>query len=172
MKNFRSTTSIEWFTPIEYLVAVKSVLGKIELDPASSAVANQTVGALRYFDMETNGLLQEWKGTVFLNPPHNRQNPITPWINKLLEEYHAGNVQEAILLVDASTETQWFSVLYDYPMCFVRGRINFVNGAGHKTSGQIQGSVFVYFGHQQQTFCRVFGRLGRISLPVNISSHT
>ncbi len=87
-------------------------------------------------------------------------------MQKLLAEYRAGHVEEAILLVDAATETNWFHSLYDFPMCFVRGRIHFVSGDGKRTSGQIQGSVFVYLGHHTDTFVRVFVPLGRMYVPL------
>ncbi len=165
LKNFIHK-SIEWYTPAEYIRLVHAVLGDIELDPASSQLANQTVQAQWYFDKETNGLLQTWHArSLFLNPPHDRLNRITPWIVKLLDEYHAGHVGEALLLVDAATDTKWFARLYDHPICFVSGRINFVNGNGIPCKGQIQGSVFVYFGSRVDTFVRVFGDIGRIYVP-------
>jgi phage N-6-adenine-methyltransferase len=169
LKNFIHHT-VEWHTPSEYIHSARAVLGEIELDPASCYIANQTVRATRFFDRTMDGLAQEWKArTVFLNPPHDRMSPITPWIDKLLSAFRSGNVQEALLLVDASTETQWFEKLYAFPLCFVRGRINFVSGEGIKTNGQIQGSVFVYLGQHTDTFLRVFEKIGRIYLPLSTS---
>jgi ParB family chromosome partitioning protein len=156
--------SYEWYTPVEYISAVREVFGgQIELDPASSAVANQTVQAERYFDQDTNGLLHEWRShTVFFNPPHNRRTTTGPWVQKLLSEYRAGNISEAIMLVDAATETRWFSVLYNFPMCFVEGRISFLNGEGKPAGSPIGGSVFVYLGKQQDKFSTVFQRFGKV----------
>ncbi len=159
--------TVEWYTPAEYISAVREVFGgTIELDPASSEVANQTVRALRYFDKETNGLLQTWKAsTLYLNPPHDRKYPVGPWVQKLLAEYRAGNVAEAILLVDAVTEAAWFAPLYTYSICFVQGRIRFQSGDGKEATQPIQGSTFVYLGHQPHTFVRVFERFGKVFSP-------
>ncbi len=162
--------SVEWHTPPEYISAVREVLGEIWLDPASNATANETVQAKQYFDREMNGLAQQWHArTVYLNPPHDRANTAAPWVHKLLSAYQAGDVQEAILLVDAATETGWFSSLYDYPLCFVQGRIRFQSGDGREAHRPITGSVFVYLGQRRETFTRVFGRIGRIYLPLSPS---
>jgi hypothetical protein len=44
-----NTGEIEWHTPPEYLERVRAVLGGIDLDPASSKVAQKSVRAKRYF---------------------------------------------------------------------------------------------------------------------------
>lgn len=55
----------EWLTDM-----ARHVLGgRIGLDPASDHFANRTVRAERIFTKQDNGLLQEWRGWVFLNCP-------------------------------------------------------------------------------------------------------
>jgi len=46
----------EWYTPGEYIKAAYRVMGVINLDPASSKLANATVKAGKYFTAEDNGL--------------------------------------------------------------------------------------------------------------------
>lgn len=60
------------YTPKIYLDAVREVLGGVDLDPASSETANETVQATNYFTEEQNGLAQRWSGNVFCNPPGGR----------------------------------------------------------------------------------------------------
>ncbi len=44
-----SAKTVEHYTPKRYIEAVHQVLGNISLDPASNAIANETVGATRYY---------------------------------------------------------------------------------------------------------------------------
>lgn len=161
--------SFEWYTPASHMKAVREVLGDIALDPASCAEANQVVKARRFFDLNDDGLLQTWHAsTVFLNPPYCKSGSISNqelWTCKLIAEYEAGHVEEAILLVNAATETRWFHRLYAYPVCFVRGRIRFVSPTGIET-GPTVGSAFVYFGANIQKFVDVFSRFGVVTMAV------
>ncbi len=160
-----SQKSFEWHTPPSILALVRAVLGPIELDPASCCEANKVVQASRYYDQQSDGLLQTWKAqTVWLNPPYCKSGAVSNqelWTCKLIAEYEAGNVEEAILLVNAATETRWFQRLYDYPICFKRGKIHFHSEAGGN-SGPTVGSAFVYFGSNSDRFIEVFGQIGRI----------
>jgi phage N-6-adenine-methyltransferase len=159
--------SFEWYTPAKYVNAVRRVLGTIDLDPASSKIANQTVQATRYYDQESDGLKQSWHGNVYHNPPYCKQGAISNqeiWTCKLIAEYNIGNVKQAILLVNAATETGWFQRLYAFPICFVKGRIHFNNPTGIVT-GPTVGSAFVYFGLNIELFDQVFSAFGKVILP-------
>ena len=155
--------SFEWYTPQKYLRAARAVLGEIELDPASNEQANCFVRARTFYDLTTDGLTKTWKTrTVWLNPPYCKQGNTSNqaiWTAKLLAEYKAGNVDEAILLVASATETTWFHYLYPFPMCFVKGRIQFITPTG-KGGGATKGSIFVYMGKQQEKFRQVFSHFG------------
>lgn len=160
-----SQKSVEWYTPVRYIQLVREVLGSIELDPASCEVANLVIQAERYYDIQTDGLRQSWDApTLFLNPPYCKTGAVSNqelWTRKLLAEYETGNVKQAILLVNAATETIWFQRLYQFPICFVKGRIQFNSPQGSKNSSTV-GSAFVYFGASSEQFVRVFGRIGTI----------
>src|SRR5258708_34791919 len=123
-----SCKSIEYYTPKEYIEAARQVMGSIDIDPASNEMANQVVRATKYYTKETNGLTKPWPGNVWLNPPYgkegNRANQAT-WSQKLIEQYQAGITKQAVLLVNAATETRWFQVLLGYPVSFPASRINF-----------------------------------------------
>ena len=45
-------------------------MGGIDLDPASSDIAQQTVKTTRYYTIVDDGLSHDWSGRVWLNPPY------------------------------------------------------------------------------------------------------
>jgi hypothetical protein len=159
--SLKSSKSVEWYTPAKYLGAVREVLGDIDLDPASSTEANRTVAARAFYDLEVDGLSQEWTGRVFMNPPYGNQ--CAGFIAKLLDEYKAGRVEAAILLLNAySTDTKWFQPLWDYRLCFTDHRIDFYSPVYENGSNTITGSVFVYVGYDEDRFVRVFSQYGAV----------
>jgi len=56
-----SSASNGWYTPEKLVGAARTVLGGIDLDPASSEEANKTVKATRYFTEADDGLSQPWE---------------------------------------------------------------------------------------------------------------
>lgn len=100
-----------------------------------------------------------YPSTVYLNPPYGTE--IGPWIAKLREELWAGRVSEAIALVPARTDTEWWERLTDEPsptVCFVKGRLRF----GNATNSAPFPSAIAYFGLDDAKFCEVFRQFGRI----------
>lgn len=156
----------EWYTPPKYIQAAHAVLGGIDLDPASSAEANEIVGAARYFTVADNAFLQEWGGRVWLNPPYGGE--AGAFVNRLTDEFYAGDVTAAIVLVNAHcTDTEWFRPLFNQLLCFTDHRIDFVAPAGReKKSSSTHGSVFAYFGEDIVGFVREFAQFGAVVRPV------
>jgi hypothetical protein len=151
---------VEWYTPQQYVDAARLLMGSIDLDPASSDLANErVVKATDYYTEETDGLAQAWRGRVWLNPPDGREGP--KFVAKLLDEYHAGNVTEAVLLVKPRTDGSWFRPLYDFTLCFVKGRIKFWNHEGTGKS-PATGNVFIYLGSNRDKFAQVFSQFGAV----------
>lgn len=70
MSNARhSSEHAEHYTPPDVVAVARATMGGIDLDPATSELANQTVQAERIFTKEDNGFLREWSGRVMHNPP-------------------------------------------------------------------------------------------------------
>jgi ParB family chromosome partitioning protein len=157
--------STEWYTPARYITAARRVMGAIELDPASCELANQVVRAERYYDQAHNGLQQPWQTrSLWLNPPYCKSGGVSNqevWTCKLIAEYEAGHVEQAILLVNAATETRWFHRLYQYPVCFTNHRIHFYSDQSHRDWPTV-GQAFVYFGLAIEQFTLVFSQFGTI----------
>lgn len=63
-------------TPVEIVEAARRVMCGIELDPASSANANERVKATRYLDKNSGSLTLDWKATsALINPPGSTWTP-------------------------------------------------------------------------------------------------
>lgn len=154
-----TSDSTAWFTPAHIIARVRAVLGAIDLDPASCEQANLTVQARQFFTLDDDGLSQDWRGKVFLNPPYSDQ--IGRWGDALLARYAAGDVTEAIALLPARPDTQWLQPLFAYPRCWVRGRLKF----GDSTDSAPFPSVLVYLGPRSDVFQQVMADLGAVDLP-------
>jgi len=169
-KTLHSSQSNEWYTPAKYLDTVRQVLGTIDLDPASNAQANEVVQATKFYAQDDDGLSQPWFNRVWLNPPYGlltgQGSNQAVWSRKLISEYEAGNVTEAILLVNAATERSWFQALWNYPICFTNHRINFYRPEGDGESPTI-GNAFVYFGAQESTFIEAFRQWGTVAKSIH-----
>lgn len=139
----------EWYTPPWLLARVADFYGGGYFDPCPASG-----GVIR-----ENGLMLSWAGQrVFCNPPYGRL--IVPWIVKAMME----PVDELILLVPAYTDTKWFRPLFDYPICFMRGRVSFLKH-GQKMEHAPHASVLVYRGPAKRlpAFVEAFADLGPIT---------
>jgi hypothetical protein len=171
MQLLASARRDNWRTPPRYLEAARAVLGEIDLDPASSEVANQTVKATRYFTREDDGLSQPWQGRVFCNPPYGKsanQSNQGLFAAKLVAEYEAGRVRAAILLVNLYYGYEWFAPLRERPMCLVDHRICFIDPATSEEGDEAKASsAFIYFGSECRQFFKVFCQFGYCCQPSN-----
>lgn len=149
----------EWYTPAEYIEAARKTMGNIDLDPASSDIANKTVGASEYYTIETDGLKQNWFGNVWLNPPYSTDK-IGAFVNKLIEELP--NIDSAVLLVNNATETIWFSRIVEVAsaVCFPKGRVKFVDINGNSSGAPLQGQAVLYIGEEVNKFIDSFAHFG------------
>lgn len=153
-----SSDTPEHYTPKEIVDAVIECMGNIDLDPCSNSKTEPNVPADFHYTVEDDGLSQVWQGRVYMNPPYGRE--ISKWVEKLCAEYEAGNVTEAIALVPARTDTDWFDQLIDgYKVhCFVHGRLQFIGNDGNAPFP----SAVVYLGDNADSFFYTFRSFGRI----------
>lgn len=148
----------EWYTPSEYIEAARKVMGHIDLDPASSDIANEVVKAGTYYTAEDNGLTKLWFGNVWMNPPYSA-DLIGQFVDKLAADrktYH-----QAIVLVNNATETKWFGTLVDISsaIVFPSSRVKFYMPDG-KTGAPLQGQAIIYVGDSPDEFLCEFDKFG------------
>ena len=148
----------EWYTPAEYIEAARNAMGSIDTDPASNDIANKVVKAEKYYTIETNGLAHDWTGNVWMNPPYS-SDLISKFVEKLKEQ--RANYNQAIILVNNATETQWFYEIVKIAsaVCFPKSRVKFYMPDG-KTGAPLQGQAVLYVGDNYEKFISAFGGIG------------
>lgn len=107
------------FTPPEIFEALGV---KFDLDVCAPSGGLPWIPATKFIDESEDGLISEWNGVVWMNPPYS--NP-TPWINKWLAH------KNGFALVPFSS-ANWFVKLWDSEaVCWaVHRSITFINSEG------------------------------------------
>lgn len=163
-----SSESNEHYTPREYVEAARELLGGIDLDPASSAIANETVQAERWYEVDDDGLSRPWlartdQARVFINPPGGivevdgkRTSSQKAWWRKLMREYAANRVLSAVFVsfsvellqtsqVDLPDEL-WpvDAIPLSFPICFPSRRIAYRKADGSTGKSPPHSSCIIY----------------------------
>lgn len=152
----------EWYTPVAYIDAARAVMGGIDLDPASSEIANRTVQASQIFTAETDGLAQKWPiCRIWSNPPY-ASGLIGQFAGRLAQAARDGS--QVIVLVNNATETGWFQEMAGEAaaVCFPKTRIRFVDPQGNASGAPLQGQAIIYCGPNVESFKREFGGFGMV----------
>lgn len=173
-----SCDSPEWYTPSPFVEAAREVMGGIDLDPASHEEANRTVKASKFYTAEDDGLKQEWRGRVFLNPPGGLVKEF--WL-KLIDSTAVeqaiwiGYSLEQLQTLQQTGRQGMVSPLY-FPMCVTAKRIAFVENeakravrvekltqAGKKPNAKSSPShsnYIIYIGPRVNVFRDIFSQFG------------
>jgi hypothetical protein len=181
MRVLVSSESNEWYTPPEYIEAVRETLGFIALDPASSDAANKIVKAYMWHTKEDENVLNEtwYVRTAFLNPPYGKtgnESNQEIWARKMLHEFAIGNLGKGILLTKTVPGYKWWDWLFNDvrpTVCITRDRIAFVRPEWVRGDGSIvypdgqpkkskAASSFWYIGEDDTKFVKVFSKFGRV----------
>ena len=166
----QGTGNNERYTPAYILEAVRRVTGGIiDLDPASSAEANDTVKAERFFTLEDDGLAQEWEAdSLWLNPPYGR-GEIEAFVDKLAAELDS--IGLAFTITHNATETRWCQTLLarSAAICLLNSRVDFSTPGEGANGGTLRGQVVFLLGKHGnqaiQVFAESFKQLGVVYAP-------
>jgi len=155
-----NTGENEWYTPPQFVESARVVMGSIDLDPASSEIANRTVKSEKYYSKEDNGLDLQWHGNVWMNPPY-AQPLMSQFAEAVAAKHESGEVNQAIVLVNNATETQWWQRMARCAsaVCFPKTRIRFLDPDGNP-GAPLQGQSILYFGESKTVFVEEFSKYG------------
>lgn len=148
------SNSNEHYTPSEIVEAARSLMGGIDLDPASCYAANETVKAGMIFDVADDGLSKPWHGRLFLNPPGGKlkwedgwktvndgpgESSMRIWWQRLCNEYERGTVEQAFFVaftLEILRTSQQGTPAQRFFRCYPKERIRF-GGAASPTHANV-----------------------------------
>jgi len=122
--NLNTDNEEEWLTPQGLIRA----LGEFDLDPCTQPESRRVYStAKKHYSLEENGngLILDWVGRVWLNPPYGRKTFL--WLEKLAEH------KSGIALIFARTETKGFHAQVFQKanaIFFFEGRLTFARKDG------------------------------------------
>lgn len=90
----------------------------------------------KYFTKEQDALVQDWRGSVFCNPPYGREIP--KFLEKAYTESQKEYCDRVVLLIPARTDTRaWHDYIFPYAsdIRFLKGRLKYeLNGVAKDAS--------------------------------------
>jgi len=109
----------DWETPAEVFDPLNEEFA-FTLDAAASF---ENKRAAKFFDQDTDGLLQDWgTETVWLNPPYgDGAAKLSEWVEKSYRASLRGAT--VAMLIPARTNTNWF-----HDICLNKGEVRFIRG--------------------------------------------
>ncbi len=131
---FTSNTDL-WATP-KKLFDELNAIHNFTLDVCANA---ENTKCDKYFDIEINGLTQNWgKHVCWMNPPYGRE--ISAWMKKAYESSRQG--AKVVCLVPSRTDTNWW---HDFAkkgdIEFLRGRLKF---GDQKNSAPFPSAIVIF----------------------------
>lgn len=135
LSGMTSSATPEWETPTAFFDKLNAEFG-FTVDVCATP---ENAKCARYYTAKENGLIQDWKGVCWMNPPYGREIP--KWIRKAFISAKQGAT--VVCLVPARTDTRWW---HDHiegkaEVRFVKGRLKF---NGHKWNAPFPSAVVIF----------------------------
>ena len=132
---------LELITNYDLVASAHALLEGIELDVASSKVANKYVEAENFFTPSDDGLnAQQWFGSVYLFPPSgayfwDKQNDrwkmtrassptLTSshavWFRKLYNSWLSRDIKQGLYFTNCPDMIRYEQKIFDFPICILR----------------------------------------------------
>lgn len=135
----------EWMSPSPVIEFARQLMGSIDLDPASSVEANETIKAKVFYDKKKNGLnpKNKWAGNVWMNPPYSSPSA---FVERVRNEYHQSTIDKAVVLLNSSTETRWYQIMMErFPALLLNKRLKFRAPQGFPDPGTNRYAQTLFF---------------------------
>jgi len=182
----------EWISSDDLIDNAHQIMGGIDLDPASSAKANEYVNAKHFFTPKDDGLNeQEWFGNVYVFPPkhsyfwhHMSQRwkmtrGLSPtltssysiWWRIMKHKWLKGEIEQGIYFANAPDMFMYCQDIFDHPVCVFRTRPSlrqhFIHTGELKTRTTCTSfAVFLQpkknISEATEHFVELYGEMGRI----------
>jgi hypothetical protein len=137
----KSVEDIELITNKDLVQAAHALLGNIDLDVASSKVANEYVNADKYYTPQDDAInCQDWFGKVYLFPPSGtyfwdkkndrwkKTRATSPtlisshalWFKKLYGNWLNGSIEQGLYFTNCLEMIRYDQRIFDFPMCILK----------------------------------------------------
>jgi len=130
---YQMSETPEWETP-QWLFDLLDKEFHFDLDVCAS---EQNHKCPEYYSRQNNGLIRQWHGICWMNPPYGRE--IKDWMEKAKEEANKGAT--VVCLIPARPDTEWW-----WQNC-IQGEIRFIRGRlqwpGSSTAAPFPSAVVV-----------------------------
>ena len=130
-----SSRTCEWETPQDLF----DRLDKIYHFETDVCATPENAKCVKYYTKEQDGLVQEWRGVCWMNPPYGRE--IGAWMRKAYLSAKSGAT--VVCLVPARTDTMWWHV---YAM---EGDVQFLHFGGAKNGAPFPSAIVVFGGKER-----------------------
>lgn len=133
-----SSASDLWSTPQDFFDKLDETF-RFDVDVCATP---ENAKCAKFFSPEQDGLLQDWKGVCWMNPPYGRE--IGKWVKKAYDSVRYGNGLCIVVgLLPARTDTKWFHgyIYGEAEIRFIKGRLKF---GGARNSAPFPSMVVIW----------------------------
>jgi len=129
-----TSNSDEWFTPQTFFDEINKEFN-FTLDAAAT---KENTKCKKFFNIDNNGLEQDWEGVVFCNPPYSN---IKLWVEKAYNESLEGT--KIVMLIPVRSDTKYFHkwIYGKAELRFIKGRLKFSDS---KNSAPFPSMLVIY----------------------------
>lgn len=180
----------EYISNYDMIQSAHALLGEIDLDPASSKVANQYVNAEKFYTPSDDGLnAQQWFGNVYLFPPpgtyfRDKKNDrwkktraSSPslasshavWFRRLYKAWMSREIKQGLYFTNCPDMIRYEQKIFDFPVCIPRTPPTLLcNSSTGITNKRTCTSIIVYLqphnnvGEATEKFIEIYSPKGRV----------